>query len=135
MTSRILARNLCNFLKSSPAGLHRIRVCQLSTTQLRLSGEYLARIKLEVLKMPNFVKLRPKFVLLLNMVFLKSPLSPHLAWPEILFSQKHEWVRVDGNIGTVGVSHYAQESLGDVVYVLSPEIGTELEQNGKNREA
>lgn len=42
---------------------------------------------------------------------------------------------MDGNIGTVGVSHYAQESLGDVVYVLSPEIGTELEQNGKNREA
>ena len=57
--------------------------------------------------------------------------SPHLVWLEILFSQKHEWVRVDGNVGTVGVSHYAQESLGDVVYVLSPEIGAELEQNGK----
>lgn len=38
---------------------------------------------------------------------------------------------MDGNVGTVGVSHYAQESLGDVVYVLSPEIGAELEQNGK----
>ncbi|GFW93039.1 glycine cleavage system H protein [Trichonephila clavipes] len=38
------------------------------------------------------------------------------------YSEKHEWITVDGNIGTVGVSNYAQEALGDVVYVQTPEI-------------
>ncbi|XP_060535767.1 glycine cleavage system H protein, mitochondrial [Cylas formicarius] len=47
---------------------------------------------------------------------------------ERLFTEKHEWVRVDGKIGTVGISHYAQESLGDVVYAQLPDVGTELKQ-------
>ncbi|CAH0545893.1 unnamed protein product [Brassicogethes aeneus] len=47
---------------------------------------------------------------------------------ERLFTQKHEWVTVDGNIGTVGISKYAQEALGDVVYAQLPEVGTDLKQ-------
>lgn len=43
------------------------------------------------------------------------------------YGEKHEWVTVDGNIGTVGITHYAQESLGDVVYVQLPEIDFECE--------
>ncbi len=39
------------------------------------------------------------------------------------FSREHEWVRVDGDEGTVGISAYAQEALGDVVFVELPEIG------------
>lgn len=39
------------------------------------------------------------------------------------FSKEHEWVRVDGDDGTVGISAYAQEALGDVVFVELPEIG------------
>ena len=39
------------------------------------------------------------------------------------FSKEHEWVRVDGDEGTVGISDYAQEALGDVVFVELPEIG------------
>ena len=39
------------------------------------------------------------------------------------FSKEHEWVRVDGDEGTVGISAYAQEALGDVVFVELPEIG------------
>lgn len=39
------------------------------------------------------------------------------------FSKEHEWVKVDGDEGTVGISGYAQEALGDVVFVELPEIG------------
>ncbi|KAK8765359.1 glycine cleavage system H protein, mitochondrial [Amblyomma americanum] len=45
------------------------------------------------------------------------------------FSEKHEWVVVDGDVGTVGISQHAQEALGDVVYVQPPDIGTELTQH------
>ncbi|XP_071443755.1 glycine cleavage system H protein [Hetaerina americana] len=41
------------------------------------------------------------------------------------FTDKHEWVLVDGKIGTVGISNYAQELLGDIVYAQLPEVGTD----------
>jgi len=44
-----------------------------------------------------------------------------------LFSEKHEWVLIDGGVGIVGVSSYAQEALGDIVYAQLPEIDAELE--------
>ncbi|XP_037551680.1 glycine cleavage system protein H (aminomethyl carrier), b [Nematolebias whitei] len=44
------------------------------------------------------------------------------------FTEKHEWVQVDGGIGTVGISSYAQEALGDVVYCGLPEVGQRLEK-------
>uniref|UniRef100_A0A3Q3XGQ9 Glycine cleavage system H protein n=1 Tax=Mola mola TaxID=94237 RepID=A0A3Q3XGQ9_MOLML len=44
------------------------------------------------------------------------------------FTDKHEWVRVEGGVGTVGISNYAQEALGDVVYCGLPEVGQKLEQ-------
>jgi len=54
-----------------------------------------------------------------------------LAQPEdLLYSKEHEWVRLDGENATVGVTNYAQESLGDIVYVELPKIGTEIEQFG-----
>ena len=39
------------------------------------------------------------------------------------FSKEHEWISVDGDEGTVGISNYAQEALGDVVFVELPEAG------------
>ncbi len=42
------------------------------------------------------------------------------------FTQDHEWVDVDGDIGTVGISEYAQSQLGDVVFVDVPEAGKTL---------
>ena len=42
------------------------------------------------------------------------------------FTQDHEWVDVDGNVGTVGISEYAQSQLGDVVFVDVPEAGKTL---------
>ncbi|MEG3167607.1 glycine cleavage system H protein [Sphingomonas sp. PP-CE-3G-477] len=42
------------------------------------------------------------------------------------FTQDHEWVDVDGDVGTVGISEYAQSQLGDVVFVDVPEAGKTL---------
>lgn len=46
---------------------------------------------------------------------------------ELRYTSEHEWVRMDGDIATVGISHYAQEQLGDVVYVELPETGRKLQ--------
>ena len=45
------------------------------------------------------------------------------------YSKDHEWVRVEGDTGTVGISDYAQDQLGDVVYVELPEVGRTVAQN------
>ena len=47
---------------------------------------------------------------------------------ELKYTKDHEWVRIDAGRGRVGVTHYAQEQLGDVVYVELPEPGTSLKQ-------
>jgi glycine cleavage system H protein len=50
--------------------------------------------------------------------------------PEDLhYSKDHEWVRVEGNIAVVGITDYAQDSLGDVVYVELPKPGDEFANN------
>ena len=46
----------------------------------------------------------------------------------IKYSKEHEWIRVDGNIGTVGISNFAQEQLGDVVFVELPDVGKALKK-------
>lgn len=48
-----------------------------------------------------------------------------------LYSDKHEWVEKVGKVATVGISHYAQEALGDVVYAQLPDVGSEI---GKKEE-
>jgi glycine cleavage system H protein len=47
------------------------------------------------------------------------------------FSKKHEWVSVEGDIATVGITKHATEMLGDIVFVEVPEIGKEIEQNNQ----
>lgn len=44
------------------------------------------------------------------------------------FTEKHEWITTENGIGTVGISNFAQEALGDVVYCSLPEIGTKLKK-------
>ena len=46
-----------------------------------------------------------------------------------LYTKDHEWVDVDGDIATVGISDHAQEQLGDVVFVELPEVGRAVAQN------
>ena len=42
------------------------------------------------------------------------------------YTKEHEWIQVTGNSATVGITDYAQESLGDIVFVEMPKVGTEL---------
>lgn len=42
------------------------------------------------------------------------------------YTKDHEWVSVDGGLGTVGITDFAQQQLGDVVFVELPEVGTTL---------
>ena len=44
------------------------------------------------------------------------------------YTKEHEWVKVEGNIATTGISDYAQRELGDVVFVELPKVGTKVEQ-------
>lgn len=47
------------------------------------------------------------------------------------YTKDHEWVRVDGDVATCGISVFAAEQLGDVVYVELPELGRQVEQGGE----
>jgi glycine cleavage system H protein len=46
--------------------------------------------------------------------------------PELRYSREHEWVRVDGNVARIGITDFAQESLGDVVFVQLPDVGLDV---------
>jgi len=48
---------------------------------------------------------------------------------DLHYSKDHEWVRVDGNVAVVGITDYAQDSLGDVVYVELPKVGEKFAAN------
>ena len=48
--------------------------------------------------------------------------------PEIRFTKDHEYVRVDGDVGTVGISDHAQQQLGDLVFVELPAVGAKLDK-------
>jgi len=43
------------------------------------------------------------------------------------YTKEHEWIQVDGKIGTVGITDYAQNSLGDIVFVDLPKVGDSIE--------
>jgi glycine cleavage system H protein len=49
---------------------------------------------------------------------------------ELRYTNEHEWVRVEGNLARVGITDYAQDALGDVVYVALPEVGTAVTAAG-----
>ncbi len=48
--------------------------------------------------------------------------------PDLRYTNEHEWVRVENGVGTVGITDYAQDQLGDVVYVDLPSPGKQLSQ-------
>lgn len=50
---------------------------------------------------------------------------------ELKYLQTHEWIRIEDNIATIGITDYAQHQLGDIVYIELPEIGIVL-QKGDN---
>ncbi len=46
---------------------------------------------------------------------------------DVRFTKEHEWVRLEGDVAVIGITHFAQEQLGDVVYVELPELGRTVE--------
>jgi glycine cleavage system H protein len=53
-----------------------------------------------------------------------------MAYPtKYRYTKEHEWIGVDDGIGTIGITDYAQNSLGDIVYVDAPKVGDEVKGN------
>lgn len=50
---------------------------------------------------------------------------------DIRFTKDHEWIKVEGDIGTVGITDYAQHALGDVVFVDLPAVGKAVAKGGE----
>ena len=46
------------------------------------------------------------------------------------YTREHEWISVEGSIGTIGITDYAQKSLGDIVYVDVPKVGDKVTAHG-----
>ena len=50
-----------------------------------------------------------------------------MAYPaDYKYTKEHEWLKIEGNTGVVGITDYAQNSLGDIVFVELPKVGTEV---------
>ena len=45
---------------------------------------------------------------------------------DLKYTKEHEWIRVDGNTGTIGITDFAQQQLGDVVFVELPDVGSTI---------
>lgn len=45
---------------------------------------------------------------------------------DLRYNDSHQWVRLDDNVGTIGITNYAQDQLGDIVYVELPQVGDEV---------
>jgi glycine cleavage system H protein len=53
-----------------------------------------------------------------------------MAYPtQYRYTREHEWIAVEGNVGTIGITDYAQNSLGDIVYVDVPKVGDSVTAN------
>jgi glycine cleavage system H protein len=50
---------------------------------------------------------------------------------QLRFSKDHEWIAVDGDVGTVGITQYAQNQLGDIVFIEVPEAGKDVKAGGE----
>ena len=49
---------------------------------------------------------------------------------DLLYSKEHEWIKLDGDTAVVGITDYAQNALGDIVYVELPRVGKQIDQFG-----
>lgn len=46
----------------------------------------------------------------------------------LFYTKDHEWIKIEDGLGTIGITDYAQDALGDITFVELPEIGTEIKQ-------
>jgi glycine cleavage system H protein len=50
---------------------------------------------------------------------------------EVKYSKEHEWIKVEGDVGTIGITQHATEMLGDIVFVELPDVGSSVEKSTK----
>ncbi len=50
--------------------------------------------------------------------------------PEVKFSKEHEWIKLEGEVATIGITKHASEMLGDIVFAELPEKGSNVEKDG-----
>ena len=50
---------------------------------------------------------------------------------ELIYSETHEWIKIDGKVATVGLTDHAQSELGDIVYLELPGVGVEVKAGGE----
>ncbi|KAH8865451.1 Glycine cleavage system H protein [Schistosoma japonicum] len=55
--------------------------------------------------------------------------ASHKLTSNVYYTKKHEWIKVDGDVGIVGISEYAEQKLGDIVYVELPVVGDTFSVN------
>ena len=48
---------------------------------------------------------------------------------DLKYSKEHEWVRLEGDVAVIGITEFAQDELGDIVYVEQPKVGDSVKQN------
>ena len=65
-----------------------------------------------------------KFALQPTIAASKQSFSSSQSLLDVFYTKKHEWVNVEGSKGVVGVSGYAADSLGDIVYAQLPDVGS-----------
>ena len=49
---------------------------------------------------------------------------------DVKYSKDHEWIKIEGDVGTIGITKHATEMLGDIVFVELPDVGTSVEKDG-----
>ena len=49
----------------------------------------------------------------------------------IKYTDEHEWISIDGDVGTIGITDFAQNALGDVVFIELPEVGATFDKGGE----
>ena len=49
---------------------------------------------------------------------------------EVKYSKEHEWIKLEGDVATIGITQHATEMLGDIVFVELPEVGSSVEKDG-----
>ena len=80
----------------------------------------------------KFSKVRSTFhIVAAAALFFAGNIQASLSFCAYLFlcSQDHEWITMEGDIGTIGITNHAQEQLGDVVFVDLPEVGSTVEKD------
>jgi glycine cleavage system H protein len=62
--------------------------------------------------------------------YKKSYVKGATKMSEVKYSKEHEWIKIEGDVGTIGITQHATEMLGDIVFVELPDVGTSVEKDG-----